>query len=926
MIMSPGAVFPLLLLLPAALFADVTVWFAPLDSLLRPEVGYSGSPQYGDLFQPDAPWDNAATRVNVFKIYPQWITRASDPELQVMFAELTRRNIAVALEFGVLRESAACGRSVEGFGGANLLAAARRVRDNGGVLRYIAMDEPIYFGNLYQGTNACRFSVAQLAANAALSIRELLAEFPDVQIGDIEPAPGGNIAAWADRYAAGIDALQTALGLPLAFFHADVVWSQNTWQTDVETIAAMVHGKSIPFGVIYNGNPDDASDAAWLANAEKHMLDVELGGLMPEHVVFQSWHAYPKKLLPETDSDSFTFLINRYFRTRTALTSGTAGVTLRGALTMADSTPIEAASVRAVAVPLEGKGFETTYHATGVVPAGATAIIFGARMNTECTCKGAANLSLRKFRYSGGAGPVIERDFSDGLQGWGVSNAALVKIERGELQVNVAENQTLLLNGPRIPLPEGSNFDFSVVATIAPGSAAGGYLTLIFLGTTEISRVRIALDPGELALGAGITDAAGAWEIPIPDIGVDQVRIVARFDGTDELWPARSAVNWRDESAIPTAPIRIESLSAGFVASTNSVRVTVTLNGPAPTGGVAVNLSSNQTAIGRATLLIPSRRNTGETTMAVGIGWGTLTATITASYSGSTQSTTLQLVSAPWTVSAGWASDPENDSVPANAHDLIAGAATLSNGVATLRARFKRGAFDPKNTVVLFLLDTDKNPLTGFPGIDPNGTDKGIIGSEFAVDMGSCWSTGTLFVALQSPPILARYGSKPLAGVTLPDGFDVRVPTFFLRSATLNFKLAAFNGCVAAASDILPNVGQPAVASATVTSAVAAPALLTPEPGASFEIFPRRTTLTWSAVPGAVFYIVQVDWSPPGATRTWTSDTAAGSGIYIFDEVSALSYTFDFVGAQPGRWRVFAVDQNGQAGPPSNWREFMYTR
>jgi hypothetical protein len=37
-------------------------------------------------------------------------------------------------------------------------------------------------------------------------------------------------------------------------------------------------------------------------------------------------------------------------------------------------------------------------------------------------------------------------------------------------------------------------------------------------------------------------------------------------------------------------------------------------------------------------------------------------------------------------------------------------------------------------------------------------------------------------------------------------------------------------------------------------------------------------------------------------------------------------YTFDFVGAQPGRWRVWALDKNGKPGQKSPWWTFHYTR
>jgi hypothetical protein len=42
--------------------------------------------------------------------------------------------------------------------------------------------------------------------------------------------------------------------------------------------------------------------------------------------------------------------------------------------------------------------------------------------------------------------------------------------------------------------------------------------------------------------------------------------------------------------------------------------------------------------------------------------------------------------------------------------------------------------------------------------------------------------------------------------------------------------------------------------------------------------------------------------------------------------VEGTEFTFDFVGAQPGRWRVFPVNAAGQRGMPSEWRTFRYTR
>jgi hypothetical protein len=117
-----------------------------------------------------------------------------------MFADLNRRGIALALETGFLDSSDACGRGVEGFGGQRAVSVVRFIKSSGGVLRYIAMDEPAYFGSLSTQKNACRWTMQQVAANLAKNLRDAKAEFPDLIIGATEPMPVGNVPGWIDRY------------------------------------------------------------------------------------------------------------------------------------------------------------------------------------------------------------------------------------------------------------------------------------------------------------------------------------------------------------------------------------------------------------------------------------------------------------------------------------------------------------------------------------------------------------------------------------------------------------------------------------------------------------------------------------------------------------------------------------------------------
>lgn len=127
---------------------------------------------------------------------------------------------------------------------------------------------------------------------------------------------------------------------------------------------------------------------------------------------------------------------------------------------------------------------------------------------------------------------------------------------------------------------------------------------------------------------------------------------------------------------------------------------------------------------------------------------------------------------------------------------------------------------------------------------------------------------------------------------------------------------AATRGCILSVPD--GNRGLPA------------PRLISPTNGAVFNDFPRTLTLKWEAVPDATGYVVEVDFYDPqglpgaGLKPGWVSER--DSHIYIQQSVSATSFPFDFVGAQPGRWRVWAIDMNGQEGSKSDWCVFRFTR
>jgi hypothetical protein len=114
------------------------------------------------------------------------------------------------------------------------------------------------------------------------------------------------------------------------------------------------------------------------------------------------------------------------------------------------------------------------------------------------------------------------------------------------------------------------------------------------------------------------------------------------------------------------------------------------------------------------------------------------------------------------------------------------------------------------------------------------------------------------------------------------------------------------------------NVTQGLVQEATITP-LSIPVLLSPSDGAHFTNYPRTTQLQWQPVDGANQYRVNVEFRNGGREEDnpWSN---------LFTKlVNSTSLSFDFVGDQPGRWRVTALNRALTASSPvSNWRTFDY--
>lgn len=102
------------------------------------------------------------------------------------------------------------------------------------------------------------------------------------------------------------------------------------------------------------------------------------------------------------------------------------------------------------------------------------------------------------------------------------------------------------------------------------------------------------------------------------------------------------------------------------------------------------------------------------------------------------------------------------------------------------------------------------------------------------------------------------------------------------------------------------------------------PTLRAPADNETFNIYPRTMTFTWEPVSGAQSYVLEVDAYGMCQAGAWCADV--GGRTFQRPNLTRPTYTYDFVGAQPGRWRVWAVFEGGREGPKSEWRNFRHLR
>ena len=304
------ALLAILLFLSTPGNAADTIWFTPPS--------YQNTKQSTDelakLIRNPASWNEGLQHVQVFKLYIFALNNYSDQTLTDLFHFLSDHHIDLALEAPVLtlHDAMHCGWDTEGYGFPEKLSFyMSRLRSLGADLQYLAMDEPLFYGHDVRpaaGNRACNTTITNLALDAAENIKTIRSFFPNVKIGDIEPLGSlsdGNLTAELNSW---FSAFERATNRPLAFFHVDVMFGEDTElvQRTVYDVCQKTHVRP---GYIFNGSPGAVSNLAWVATAKARARLLFSLNLHDIDVIVQDWNKFPTEYTPETSPESLAHFL-----------------------------------------------------------------------------------------------------------------------------------------------------------------------------------------------------------------------------------------------------------------------------------------------------------------------------------------------------------------------------------------------------------------------------------------------------------------------------------------------------------------------------------------------------------------------------------------------------------------------------------------
>jgi hypothetical protein len=482
-------------------------------------------------FNPNAEWKTVASHTSVVQFPPPVILNWKDDDLRRAFRNLAEHHIGLALEFRVLVRSDQCPQMTKAYSEAgDVEKILERIQRLGGDVKYLVMDEPFFYGHRFSGLGACLEPPAKLARQVAEKIRLARTYFPNAQIGTADLVDESR--PWIDELVEWTDVFQQVIGEPLAFFHAEVAWSHAAIGNLVP-LARALKARHIPFGIIYNADDAAHSDETWIDITRQHIAEIESTlGVHPYAAIFRSWSPYPSRVLPETQSGTFTNLALQYLLERPSVTLTREANILSGRMVDVQGYPVASANLTVDALDVAGSMDLAERHVTGKVPSSAATAMVGiqANMGGACVCAGRVDASVGTIRYhETSSGRHEEIPPYPTTLGNASPSVRVMQFPPG---------QPVNLSFKSFPVTPGADYQFDVPLAVSANGERAGYASLLFVdGAGKWLRLeRLWFRPSVRSLGYVITNADGRFQMEIPQRVVEAGSdIRAYFPGSASL-------------------------------------------------------------------------------------------------------------------------------------------------------------------------------------------------------------------------------------------------------------------------------------------------------------------------------------------------------------------------------------------------------
>ena len=508
-----------------------------------PEIWYNpfGPADFLDMWTEDAPWPHAAKRVGYVTLVHWWLRQATDQQIMAIvdFAQAHRMKLDLDVEPILRYDTDTCGHT-EGYTAPldlpGTLAVLQRLNIR---IDAITMDEPLWFGHYNPDPQDCDLSIPELVHRIRVNMAPIMAAYPGARLQEYEPIPGlTNASDWTELMSGFHAAIAAALGSPIRSVILDVNWDTPAWQDAMPRLRAFTDHENTGLGVIYDASTLDPSNAAWVAHAVSNFETVEgTLGIVPDLALFTSWTQFPNDNMPETTPTTLTWLIDNYFRERTAIQAQFLGAGARGTLKTQSGKPMVNATVNGYVPGVDFNQPLPTKTVQGVVPSNAVQGILGFRLNTECGCQGQNDVLVGQLQYQETQGgnssysfmvPPVDATFNGAIITGELVNGAMVT------RVIASPTQAVYPNSGMFPVTANAQFSFTVPASTIGGVGWFGNAILVWIdgNGNGISRVTVEPDPGKRLVSSTTTAADGTFGLTqLPRVGPGAAPISIEYAG-----------------------------------------------------------------------------------------------------------------------------------------------------------------------------------------------------------------------------------------------------------------------------------------------------------------------------------------------------------------------------------------------------------